>query len=91
MYNTHVNRGRNFQNEAAIRFTGINDPNVWHLLRLLSDNGPCYASKALGQYLEAKGITHTRGKPYHVHLRKNGVESLRFLVEKRAVILVYLM
>jgi transposase InsO family protein len=65
MYNTHVNRGRNFQNEDAIRFTGINDPNVWHLLRLLSGNGPCYVSKALGQYLETKCITHTRGKPYH--------------------------
>ena len=51
--------------EAAIEFTGINDLNVWHLLRLLSDNGPCYVSKALGQYLETKGITHTRGKPYH--------------------------
>jgi transposase InsO family protein len=51
--------------EAAIRFTGINDPNLWHLLRLLSDNGPCYVAKALGQYLETKGITHTRGKPYH--------------------------
>jgi transposase InsO family protein len=52
--------------EAAIGFTGIDDdPNVWHLLRLLSDNGPCYVSKALGQYLEIKGITHTRGKPYH--------------------------
>jgi len=51
--------------EAAIGFTGINDPNVWHLLRLLSDNGPCYVSKALGQYLETKGITHTLGKPYH--------------------------
>ena len=65
MYNTHVNRGRNFQNEAAIRFTGINDPNVWHLLRLLSGNGPCYVSKALEQYLETKCITHTRGKSYH--------------------------
>jgi putative transposase len=36
-----------------------------HLPRLLSGNGPCYVCKALGQYLETKGITHTRGKPYH--------------------------
>jgi len=33
--------------------------------RLLSDNGPCYVSKALSAYLEEEGIGHTRGKPYH--------------------------
>jgi transposase InsO family protein len=37
---------------------------VYHL-RLLSDNGPCYVSKALKEYLEQEGITHTRGRPYH--------------------------
>ena len=36
-----------------------------HRLRLLSDNGPCYVSKALKEYLEQKAISHTRGKPYH--------------------------
>jgi len=51
--------------EKAIGFTGIFNPNVLHRPRLLSDNGPCYVSKALGQYLETKGIAHTRGKPYH--------------------------
>jgi len=33
--------------------------------RLLSDNGPCYVSKDLRTYLEAKGMSHTRGAPYH--------------------------
>lgn len=33
--------------------------------RLLSDNGPCYVSKALVDYLEEEGIGHTRGKPFH--------------------------
>ena len=33
--------------------------------RLLSDNGPCYLSKALREYLEEEGILHTRCKPYH--------------------------
>ena len=51
--------------ETAIEFSGIDDPSILYLPRLLSDNGPCYVSKALGQYLEAKGIMHTRGKPYH--------------------------
>jgi transposase InsO family protein len=51
--------------EAAIGSSGIDDINVRYLPRLLSDNGPCYVSKALGKYLETKGIAHTRGKPYH--------------------------
>jgi transposase-like protein len=51
--------------EDAIRFTGIREPKVVHRPRLLSDNGPCYISKALGGYLEGEGIRHTRGKPYH--------------------------
>lgn len=51
--------------EAAIRFTGIRDPKVLSRPRLLSDNGPCYVSKALKEYLTEEGIRHTRGKPYH--------------------------
>jgi len=51
--------------EDAIRFSGIREPKVVHRPRLLSDNGPCYISKALGGYLEEEGIRHTRGKPYH--------------------------
>jgi len=38
---------------------------VRHRPRLLSDNGPCYVSSELRQYLEDKGLTHTRGRPYH--------------------------
>ena len=49
----------------AIKFTGIRDPKVLHRPRLLSDNGPCYVSKALRLYLEEEGLGHTRGKPYH--------------------------
>jgi transposase InsO family protein len=33
--------------------------------RLLSDNGPCYLSIALREYLEEEGLRHSRGKPYH--------------------------
>ena len=51
--------------EAAIEFSGVDDTTVWHFPRLVSDNGPCYVSKILGQYLEAKGITHTHAKQYH--------------------------
>ena len=33
--------------------------------RLLSDNGPCYVSGELKDWLVDNGMTHTRGKPYH--------------------------
>jgi putative transposase len=51
--------------EAAIRFSGVRDPKVLHRPRLLSDNGPCYVSAALKEYLEQQGMAHTRGRPYH--------------------------
>jgi len=34
-------------------------------LRLLSDNGPCYISKDLKDYLDRREITHIRSAPYH--------------------------
>ena len=51
--------------DDAIEFTGIDHPTVLRRPRLLSDNGPCYVSKALKEYLDDEGIDHTRGKPYH--------------------------
>ena len=51
--------------EAAIQSTGFRDPKVLHRPRLLSDNGSCFVSKALKDFLEMEGIAHTRGKPYH--------------------------
>lgn len=33
--------------------------------RLLSDNGPSYVSAELADYLDDKGMKHTRGAPYH--------------------------
>jgi transposase InsO family protein len=51
--------------DDAILFTGIRHATVVCRPRLLSDNGPCYVSKALGDYLAEEGIGHTRGKPYH--------------------------
>jgi len=51
--------------EAAIGFSGVRDPRVLYRPRLLSDNGPCYVSAALKEYLKQEGMAHTRGKPYH--------------------------
>ena len=36
-----------------------------HRPRLLSDNGPSYVSAELRDWLDAQGIAHTRGAPYH--------------------------
>ena len=45
--------------------TGIAQVRVVHRPRLLSDNGPCYVSGELADYLEIHQIPHTRGAPYH--------------------------
>ena len=45
--------------------TGIDQVRVLHRPRLLSDNGPCYVSGELADYLETHQIAHTRGAPYH--------------------------
>ncbi len=33
--------------------------------KLLSDNGPCYVSEELRNWLSENGMPHTRRKPYH--------------------------
>ena len=45
--------------------TGVDRVRVVHRPRLLSDNGPCYVSGELADYLETHRIAHTRGAPYH--------------------------
>jgi len=49
----------------ALEETGLDQANVVHRPRLLSDNGPCYISGQLADYLDDKGMQHTRGAPYH--------------------------
>jgi putative transposase len=51
--------------EDTIRFTGVTQARVVNHLRLLSDNGPCYLSGELREYLHGQGIGHTRSKPFH--------------------------
>ncbi len=51
--------------DAAIAETGVDRVPVRHRPRLLSDNGPCYVSRSLQEYLREKELGHTRGKPYH--------------------------
>lgn len=51
--------------DLAIETTGVNQVKVKHRPRLLSDNGPCYLSSELKDYLGKYQIKHTRGAPYH--------------------------
>ena len=51
--------------DQAIAVTGIDGVPVRHRPRLLSDNGPAYVSAQLRDYLEDRGLEHTRGAPYH--------------------------
>jgi transposase InsO family protein len=51
--------------DDAIATTGVAHARVHHKPRLLSDNGPCFISKELAAYLDAQGMSHTRGRPYH--------------------------
>ena len=51
--------------DHAIAKTGVTQVKVRHRPRLLSDNGPCYISGQLKNYLEEQKINHIRGRPYH--------------------------
>ena len=51
--------------DLAIRGTGVHDARIEVRPRLLSDNGPCYISKSLQEYLKEQEMGHTRGKPFH--------------------------
>jgi len=51
--------------DKAISITGVDQIKVKHRPRLLSDNGPCYLSNQLAEYMETKEMKHVRGAPYH--------------------------
>ena len=51
--------------ELALQAAGLDDVAIKKRPRLLSDNGPSYVAKDLGNWLDEQGMAHTRGKPYH--------------------------
>lgn len=51
--------------EDALEAAGLQDTKLKHRPRLLSDNGPCYISHELADWLDENNMKHTRGKPYH--------------------------
>lgn len=51
--------------DMALEKTNVREVNVRHRPRLLTDNGPCYLSHELKEYLKDNQMNHTRGAPYH--------------------------
>ena len=49
----------------ALQASGLEQVAVVHRPRLLSDNGPCYVSGELAQWLERERMRHIRGAPFH--------------------------
>lgn len=51
--------------ELALTASGCDQAVVRHKPRLLSDNGSCYISGDLAEWLEGQKIKHVRGAPFH--------------------------
>ena len=51
--------------ELALQASGLDQVNVSHRPRLLSDNGPSYVSVELAAWLDKQDMPHIRGAPYH--------------------------
>ena len=49
----------------ALQASGLDQVNVAHRPRLLSDNGPSYVSTDLAAWLDEQDMLHIRGAPYH--------------------------
>jgi transposase InsO family protein len=51
--------------DLALGVSGCDQVHVIHKPRLLSDNGSSYVSGDLAEWLQDKGMKHSRGAPYH--------------------------
>ena len=51
--------------DLALQASGCDQVHVVHKPRLLSDNGSSYVSGDLAEWLQDKGMQHSRGAPYH--------------------------
>lgn len=51
--------------DDALDVAGLKGASIKHRPRLLSDNGPCYVSHELANWLDDNDMKHTRGRPYH--------------------------
>ena len=51
--------------DLALQASGCDQVHIVHKPRLLSDNGSSYVSGELAEWLQGKGMKHSRGAPYH--------------------------
>ncbi len=51
--------------DLALQASGCDQVHVVHKPRLLSDSGSSYVSGDLAEWLQGKGMKHSRGAPYH--------------------------
>ena len=51
--------------DLVLEASGCDQVHVIHKPRLLSDNGSNYVSGGLAEWLQEKGMKHSRGAPYH--------------------------
>ena len=51
--------------ELALAASGCDQAIVQHKPRLLSDNGSCYVSADLAEWMEEKKMEHVCGDPFH--------------------------
>ena len=51
--------------DLALAASGVDQMNVAHRPRLLSDNGSSYVASDLADWLDKQNIEHVRGAPYH--------------------------
>jgi putative transposase len=59
-----------------------------HKPMLLSDNGPGFTSKVLAKYLDAHGIEHIFGAPYHPQIQGK-IERFHRSIKARVCLIVY--
>ena len=55
--------------ELALTASGCDQAVVRHKPRLLNDNGSCYISGDLAEWLKKQSMTHVRGAPFHPQTR----------------------
>ena len=65
--------------DMAREQTGIDQVHVQYRPRLLSDNGPCYLSGELKEYLEKRDMIHIRGTRYHPQTQGK-IERSKFVI-----------
>lgn len=51
--------------DRALEASGVKHVHVYHRPKLLTDNGSCFVSQELREYLDRHRMVHVRSKPYH--------------------------